>query len=230
MGYGPQLLAGTWETIKLAILSLIVAVILGLIAASAKLSKNRLARFFAALYTTLIRGIPDLVLLLLIFFSMQIYLNALTDTLRLPYIDIEPFSAGVLTLGFIYGAYFTETFRGAFMAIPAGQAEAAMAYGFTRWQVFSRIQFPQMMRHAIPGLGNNWQVLLKATALVSLIGLNDLVKVAQNAGNVTFKVFLFISVTGLIYLALTTVSNAVLYLLEKRYSVGVKRAELWARS
>lgn len=226
MGYGPQLLAGTWETIKLAILSLIVAVILGLIAASAKLSKNRLARFFAALYTTLIRGIPDLVLLLLIFFSMQIYLNALTDALRLPYIDIEPFSAGVLTLGFIYGAYFTETFRGAFMAIPAGQAEAAMAYGFTRWQVFSRIQFPQMMRHAIPGLGNNWQVLLKATALVSLIGLNDLVKVAQNAGNVTFKVFLFISVTGLIYLALTTVSNAVLYLLEKRYSVGVKRAEL----
>ena len=226
MGYGPQLLAGTWETIKLAILSLIVAVILGLIAASAKLSKNRLARFFAALYTTLIRGIPDLVLLLLIFFSMQIYLNALTDALRLPYIDIEPFSAGVLTLGFIYGAYFTETFRGAFMAIPAGQAEAAMAYGFTRWQVFSRIQFPQMMRHAIPGLGNNWQVLLKATALVSLIGLNDLVKVAQNAGNVTFKVFLFISVTGLIYLALTTISNAVLYLLEKRYSVGVKRAEL----
>lgn len=226
MGYGPQLLAGTWETIKLAILSLIVAVILGLIAASAKLSKNRLARFFAALYTTLIRGIPDLVLLLLIFFSMQIYLNALTDALSLPYIDIEPFSAGVLTLGFIYGAYFTETFRGAFMAIPAGQAEAALAYGLTRWQIFSRIQFPQMMRHAIPGLGNNWQVLLKATALVSLIGLNDLVKVAQNAGNVTFKVFLFISVTGIIYLALTTVSNAVLYLLEKRYSVGVKRAEL----
>lgn len=83
-----------------------------------------------------------------------------------------------------------------------------------------------MMRHAIPGLGNNWQVLLKATALVSLIGLNDLVKVAQNAGNVTFKVFLFISITGLIYLALTTVSNGVLYLLEKRYSVGVKKAEL----
>lgn len=226
MGYGPQLLAGTWETIKLAILSLIVAVIIGLIAASAKLSKNRLARLIAAAYTTLIRGIPDLVLLLLIFFSMQIYLNELTDALGLPYIDIEPFSAGVLTLGFIYGAYFTETFRGAFMAIPTGQAEAALAYGFSRWQIFTRIQFPQMMRHAIPGLGNNWQVLLKATALVSLIGLNDLVKVAQNAGNVTFKVFLFISITALIYLALTTISNAVLYLLEKRYSVGVKRAEL----
>lgn len=226
MGYGPQILAGTWETIKLAVLSLLVAVVLGLIAATAKLSKNRLARILAASYTTLIRGIPDLVLLLLIFFSMQIYLNELTEALHLPYLDIEPFSAGVLTLGFIYGAYFTETFRGAFMAVPNGQAEAAVSYGFSSWQVFSRIQFPQMMRHAIPGLGNNWQVLLKATALVSLIGLNDLVKVAQNAGNVTFKVFLFISITGLIYLALTTVSNGVLYLLEKRYYVGVRQAEL----
>lgn len=226
MGYGPQLLAGTWETIKLAVLSLIVAVLLGLIAASAKLSANRLARLVAAVYTTLIRGIPDLVLLLLIFFSLQIYLNEITDALHLPYIDIEPFSAGVLTLGFIYGAYFTETFRGAFMAVPKGQSEAAVAYGFTRWQVFSRVQFPQMMRHALPGLGNNWQVLLKATALVSLIGLNDLVKVSQNAGNVTFRVLLFISITGLIYLALTTVSNGVLYALDKRYSVGVKRAEL----
>ena len=226
MGYGPQLLAGTWETIKLAVLSLIVAVLLGLIAASAKLSANRLARLVAAVYTTLIRGIPDLVLLLLIFFSLQIYLNEITDALHLPYIDIEPFSAGVLTLGFIYGAYFTETFRGAFMAVPKGQSEAAVAYGFNRWQVFSRVQFPQMMRHALPGLGNNWQVLLKATALVSLIGLNDLVKVSQNAGNVTFRVLLFISITGLIYLALTTVSNGVLYALDKRYSVGVKRAEL----
>lgn len=226
MGYGPQLLAGTWETIKLAVLSLIVALILGLVAASAKLSKNSLVRFFAASYTTLIRGVPDLVLLLLIFFSMQIYLNAFTDALHLPYIDIEPFTAGVLTLGFIYGAYFTETFRGAFMAVPKGQAEAGIAYGFSRWQVFSRIQFPQMMRHAIPGLGNNWQVLLKATALVSLIGLNDLVKVAQNAGNVTFKVFLFISITGLIYLALTAFSNGILALLEKRYSVGIKKVDL----
>lgn len=226
MGYGPQILAGTWETIKLALLSLLVAVVLGLIAATAKLSKNSLARLLGATYTTLIRGIPDLVLLLLIFFSMQIYLNELTEALNLSYIDIEPFSAGVLTLGFIYGAYFTETFRGAFMAIPHGQAEAAVAYGFSSWQVFSRIQFPQMMRHALPGLGNNWQVLLKATALVSLIGLNDVVKVAQNAGNVTFKVFLFISITAFIYLALTTVSNGILYLLERRYSVGVKQAEL----
>lgn len=225
-GYGPLLLAGTWVTIQLALLSLLVALLLGLLGAWAKLSTSWTARVLATAYTTLIRGVPDLVLMLLIFFSLQIYLNTLTDLLGLNYIDIDPFGAGVLTLGFIYGAYFAETFRGAFMAVPYGQLEAATAYGMREFQVFRRVLFPQMMRHALPGIGNNWQVLLKSTALVSLIGLSDLVKVAQDAGNVTFRVFLFISLTGLIYLALTTVSNGVLYWLDKRYSVGVREISL----
>ncbi len=225
-GYGPLLLAGTWVTVKLALLSLAVAVGLGLLGAWAKLSPSRGARFAGGAYTTLIRGVPDLVLMLMIFFSVQIGLNDLTDLLGLDPIDIDPFSAGVLTLGFIYGAYFTETFRGAFMAVPRGQLESASAYGMRESQVFRRILFPQMMRHALPGIGNNWQVLLKSTALVSLIGLADLVKVAQDAGNVSFRVFLFISVTGLIYLALTTLSNGILYCLDRRYSAGVRELRL----
>jgi histidine transport system permease protein len=104
--------------------------------------------------------------------------------------------------------------------------DSGTAYGMREFQVFRRILFPQMMRHALPGVGNNWQVLLKSTALVSLIGLTDLVKVSQDAGNVTFKVFLFISLTGLIYLALTTVSNFILYGLYRRYSVGVREVVL----
>jgi histidine transport system permease protein len=164
--------------------------------------------------------------MLLMFFSMQIWLNDLTDLLRVDPINIDPFGAGVATLGFIYGAYFAETFRGAFMAVPQGHIEAAIAYGLREDQIFRRILFPQMMRHALPGIGNNWQVLLKSTALVSLIGLSDLVKVAQDAGNVTFQVFLFISITGLIYLGLTTISNGVLYYLAKRYSVGVREVLL----
>ncbi len=225
-GYGPLLLAGTWVTVKLALLSLAVAVALGLLGAWAKLSDSWSARLLATAYTTLIRGVPDLVLMLLIFFSMQIYLNDLTDLVGLEPINIDPFGAGVLTLGFIYGAYFAETFRGAFMAVPHGQLEAATAYGMREFQVFRRVLFPQMMRHALPGIGNNWQVLLKSTALVSLIGLSDLVKVALDAGNVTFRVFLFISLTGLIYLFLTTLSNGVLYYLDKRYSVGVREIQL----
>ncbi|HEX7385707.1 MAG TPA: ABC transporter permease [Castellaniella sp.] len=225
-GYGPLLLAGTWVTIQLALLSLVVAVGLGLLGAWAKLSGLRLARWLATAYTTLIRGVPDLVLMLLIFFSMQIYLNDITDWLGLDSINIDPFAAGVVTLGFIYGAYFAETFRGAFMAVPHGQLESATAYGMREFQVFRRVLFPQMMRHALPGIGNNWQVLLKSTALVSLIGLTDVVKVAQDAGNVTFRVFLFISLTGIIYLVLTTVSNVVLYWLYKRYTVGVREVAL----
>ena len=231
-GYGPQLLAGTATTVELSVLSLLLSFVLGLAGASAKLSKSRIARGIATLYTTIIRGVPDLVLMLLIFYSLQIWINDGTDWLnniQSRYdveISLDPFTSGVITLGFIYGAYFTETFRGAFMAVPRGQLEAARALGMRPALVFRRILFPQMMRFALPGLANNWQVILKATALVSLIGLTDVIKAAQNAGNGTFRVFFFVSVAGLVYLILTTISNGVLLLLERRYAIGVRRAAL----
>ncbi|MBV8626700.1 MAG: ABC transporter permease subunit, partial [Paraburkholderia sp.] len=170
-GFGPLLLAGTWETIKLAVLSLGAAFLLGLAGAAAKLSPNRALSRIGTMYTTLIRAVPDLVLMLLLFYSLQIWLNDATDMMGMDQIDIDPFVAGVITLGFIYGAYFTETFRGAFLAVPRGQIEAGFAYGMSSTRVFTRILFPQMMRFALPGIGNNWQVLVKATALVSIIGL-----------------------------------------------------------
>ena len=249
MGYGPQILAGTWETIKLAVLSVTVSVVLGLVAASCKVfPTSRVLRSIATLYTTIIRGIPDLVLLMLVFFTLQEFINTITDHLTelselmldssltwlhpaaswvdIGYVDLSAFTTGVITLGFIYGAYFAETFRGAFLAVPAGQLEAAKAYGMKPWSSFRRVLFPQMLRHALPGLGNNWQVLLKATALVSLVGLNDMVKVAQNAGAVTHHPFTFMVTVGVIYLALTTLSNGVLYALHRRYGVGVARPQL----
>lgn len=98
--------------------------------------------------------------MLLIFYGLQIALNTVTEAMGVGQIDIDPMVAGIITLGFIYGAYFTETFRGAFMAVPKGHIEAARAFGFTRGQVFRRIMFPAMMRYALPGIGNNWQVIL----------------------------------------------------------------------
>ena len=225
-GFGPLILQGTWVTIQQAILSLIVSFIIGLIGAAAKLSRNRLASGCATVYTTIIRGIPDLVLMLLIFYTMQLWLNDFTEWLEWDQIDIEPFSAGAVTLGFIYGAYYTETLRGAFLAVPKGQIEAAFAYGMTSWQVFRRVLFPQMMRFALPGIANNWQVTLKATALVSIIGLSDVVKAAQLAGKTTYRFFFFTLVAAAIYLLLTTFSNLVLMWLEKRYSAGVRAGEL----
>ncbi|NLY65090.1 MAG: ABC transporter permease [Alcaligenaceae bacterium] len=225
-GYGSQIVAGTWETIKLALLSLLVAFMLGLIGASAKLFGNFLLKGVAQAYTTLVRSVPDLVLMLLIFFSIQMGLNSITDALGLPVFEIDPFLAGVLTIGFIYGAYFAETLRGAFLAVPKGQLEAGKAFGMSNWQVFGRILFPQMMRFALPGIGNNWLVLLKATALVSIIGLSDLVQVTQTAGRSTNSMFLFICVAAVIYLAMTTLSSLVLWWLERKYSAGVREAQL----
>ncbi|NUG21653.1 ABC transporter permease [Acinetobacter lactucae] len=225
-GYGPLLLSGTWMTLQLALLSLLLSVIIGLIGVSSKLSNIKILRYIATAYTTLIRSVPDLVIMLLLFYSLQLGLNQITEALQMNQIDINPFVAGVITLAFIYGAYFTETFRGAFQSVPKGQIEAAMAYGMTPWQVFHRVLFPQMMRFALPGIGNNWQVLIKATALVSIIGLTDIVKITQDAGRSTMQLFFFSIVAAAIYLAITTVSNLILIWLERRYSAGVRKGQL----
>ncbi len=170
-GYSQLIFEGALVTLELALSSVLLAVVIGLIGAGGKLSHNPFISGLFGAYTTLIRGVPDLVLMLLIFYGLQIALNNITTLLGFSQIDIDPLGAGIITLGFIYGAYFTETFRGAFLAVPKGQIEAATAYGFSGAQIFRRILFPQMMRFALPGIGNNWQVILKATALVSIIGL-----------------------------------------------------------
>lgn len=225
-GYSQLILNGALVTLELAVSSVLLAVVIGLIGASAKLSRSSVLATIFEGYTTLIRGVPDLVLMLLIFYGLQMMLNQLTDLLGWSQFNIDPLVAGVITLGFIYGAYFTETFRGAFMAVPKGQIEAATSLGFSNSKIFRRILFPAMMRYALPGIGNNWQVILKATALVSLLGLDDLVKATQIAGKGTWQPFYFAIVAGVIYLLFTTLSNGVLLLLEKRYSAGVRRAEL----
>lgn len=225
-GYSQLILNGALVTLELAVSSVLLAVAIGLLGATAKLSRSSVLATIFEGYTTLIRGVPDLVLMLLIFYGLQMVLNQITDLLGWSQFNIDPLVAGVITLGFIYGAYFTETFRGAFMAVPKGQIEAATSMGFSASKIFRRILFPAMMRYALPGIGNNWQVILKATALVSLLGLDDLVKATQIAGKGTWQPFYFAIVAGAIYLLFTTVSNGVLLMLEKRYSAGVRRAEL----
>lgn len=221
-GFGPLLAQGTWMTLKLAMLSLLLSLALGLLGATGKLSKVRVLRVPATMYTTLIRSVPDLVLILLIFYSLQLWLNDLTELMGWDYLEIDPFNAGVITLGFIYGAYFTENFRGAILSVPAGQLEAATAYGLSKAQRFRLVLFPQLMRFALPGLGNNWLVLLKSTALVSIIGLSDLVKAAQNAGKTTNNTLYFLILAALVYLVITTLSNQVFKRLERRYNIGIK--------
>jgi His/Glu/Gln/Arg/opine family amino acid ABC transporter permease subunit len=224
-GYLPAILEGLASTLLVAACSLAVACVFGLVGAVAKLSASRTARVVADVYTTLIRGLPELVLMLFIFYGGQILLNHIAESQGWGYIDVPPFAAGVLTIGFIFGAYLTETFRGAILAIPKGQIEAAAAYGLPRAKVIGRIVLPQMVRHAIPGFSNNWLVMVKATALVSIIGLDDMVHRANLASAATREPFTFYAAIALIYLAVTTVSIIVLSRVEKRFSLGVRRVE-----
>ncbi len=224
-GYLPALLEGLGLTLRVSALSLAIACVFGMLGASAKLSTSRAARWSAQVYTTLIRGMPELVLMLLLFYGGQIAINRLAEMQGWDYIDIPAFTAGVLTIGFIFGAYLTETFRGAILAIPKGQAEAAKAYALPRWKVLLRIVLPQMVRHAIPGFANNWLIMLKASALVSIIGLDDMVHRAGLAAASTRSPFTFYVAVALIYLTLTSISIFVLARIEARFSMGVRKAQ-----
>ena len=226
-GYLPSILEGALMTLSVAICSLLIAVVLGLQGAAMKLSKSPVARSLATVYTTVIRGVPDLILMLLIFYGGQTAVNYLAPKLGYnDFIDINPFVAGVLTIGFIFGAYLTETFRGALMAISPGQREAGLAYGMSTMQIFFRITFPQMLRFALPGFSNNWLVLIKSTALVSVIGLTDMMQKAGQAAGATREPFTFYVAVAVLYLAFTSISIAALNRLEKRVNRGVRAVKL----
>ncbi|MBF2760844.1 MAG: ABC transporter permease subunit [Ectothiorhodospiraceae bacterium AqS1] len=234
----PYILEGMLLTLVLAALSLLLAVALGLVAAGARLSSLAPARTAAWLYTTIIRGIPDIVLMFIFFFGGQLLLNEigyrlseLESAWRLPfnpgwdYIEISEFTAGVLTIGIIFGAYMAETFRGAILSVSIGEIEAGHAFGMSKGQVFRRITLPASVRHALPGFGNNWMVLVKTTALVSVIGLEDMVFRATQAGGTTREPFLFYLAVALLYLMITLLSESGLRRIESRFSLGVRSAQ-----
>ncbi len=222
--YRQILIEGTGVTISLAVLSLLLSVALGLLGALAKLSPSMALRRCGNFYTTFVRSVPDLVLMMLIFFGGQVLVSTLGRVTGLwGYVEVNQFAAGVATLGFIFGAYMAETFRGAILAIPRGQIEAAISVGMTPTQVFRIVTWPQMVRFALPSFTNNWLVLVKSTALVSVIGLHDLVWNAFSAGRSTHKVFSFMIAVLVIYLAITAVSDLILRWVDRRYSVGVRR-------
>ncbi|MEL6480768.1 MAG: ABC transporter permease subunit [Pseudomonadota bacterium] len=218
--YAPLLAQGTGVTVALAILSLVLATALGALGAAAKLSGKRRFGWPAAGYTTLVRGVPDLVLILLIYFGGQRLVNVAGNALGVDYIEVSKFGAGVFAIGFIYGAYLTETFRGAYQSIPKGQAEAARALGISRFATLRQIVLPQLMRLALSGYANVWMVLVKSTAVVSVIGLADLVGLADKAGKSTRQQFWFYLAVLLVYLTITIISEQVLGRAEKRLNRG----------
>jgi len=220
LDYAPLLAEGALVTISLALLSLALATLLGVAGAAAKLARGIAWGWLAGAYTTIVRGVPDLVLILLVYFAGQRLVNEIVAGLGWGYVEVSAFWAGVLAIGVIYGAYLTETFRGAYAAVPRGQGDAARAIGLSPLQTLLLVTGPQVVRHALPGYGNVWLVLVKSTAVVSVIGLQDLVNVADKAGKAVREPFLFFLVVIGVYLAITAASGWLFARLEVRANRG----------
>jgi His/Glu/Gln/Arg/opine family amino acid ABC transporter permease subunit len=217
-GYGWMLWDGVQVTLAVGFCALAVALAFGLLGACGKLSGSRGVRVVAETYTTVIRGVPELILILVIYYGVPTLIQDVAASFGYDiFVDFNSFLAGFLTLGFIYGAFATEIFRGAYLAVPRGQIEAAYAIGMDRGLMARRILLPQMWRFALPGLGNVWMVLIKSTALISVIQLPELLRNADIAARAVRLPFTFFFAASLIYLGITIVSMAV-----------QQRAEAWA--
>lgn len=225
-GFGPALAAGTWMTLKLSLAAVGVGLLLGLLGAIARTSASPFLRLLGGTYTTLVRGVPETLWVLMIYYGTVSGLNAIGAPLGYPDLALSPFAAGTLALGLCFGAYATEVFRGALLAIPRGQREAGLALGLSAPRIFWRLILPQLWRTALPGLGNLYMILLKDTALVSLISLEELMRKAGVAANATREPFTFYMSAAAIYLGLTALTMLALHWLEKRTGRGFARNEL----
>jgi len=217
-GYGWMLWDGVQITVAVAICAMALALALGLVGTTGKLAHSKVARTAADIYTTVIRGVPELLLILIVYYGVPTLIQDTAEKFGYDIIiDINPFIAGSITIGFIYGAFATEVFRGAYLAVPRGQLEAAHAIGMSRLLVARRVLLPQMWRFALPGLGNVWIVLIKATSLISVIQLPELLRNADIAARAVRLPFTFYFAASLLYLAITVVSM-----------LGQQRLEAWA--
>ena len=206
-GYGWLLWEGVQLTVMVSVVLMAGAVIVGLLAALVKLGRSRSRALLAEAYTTIVRGVPELVLLLLVYYGAPTLVQDVAASLGYSFvIAINPFAAGIATITFIYGAFACEVFRGAYLNVPAGQHEAAAVLGLNRTATLRLIILPQVFRYALPGLGNVWMVLVKATALISIIQLPELMRNADVAARATRMPFTFFLAACLLYLAITLAS------------------------
>jgi len=207
-------------TLLVSAVSLVFGIVVGFLGAGAKLSRWRALRLLADVYTTVIRGIPELIIILLLYFGGTVTLTSLAGR----YVEVNGFAAGVFALSIVFGAYATEVLRGAVLAIPRGQTEAARALGMRRAAVFWTILLPQLWRFALPGIGNLWLVLLKDSALISVVGLEELLRKTAITAGATREPFTFYFAAAMIYLGFTVVSSSVLHWAERRAARGLQGA------
>ena len=217
-GWGDEMLRASLMTLAVSLSSMALGLVLGSIGAAAKLSDLLAARAIAGFYTTVVRGVPELLVIYLLFFGGSGAVMFVAGMFGYHgYIELNAFTIGMVAVGVVSGAYSTEVIRGAVLSVPRGEIEAAKAIGMRRMLIFRRIMAPQVARFALPGLGNVWQLTLKDTALISVTGLVEIMRQAHVAAGSTRQPFTFYVVAAILYLILTTFST-----------YGFQKAEAWA--
>ncbi|MBN9134880.1 ABC transporter permease [Phyllobacterium sp.] len=217
-GWGGNLLRGLANSLQIAVGAFGMGLLIGTVGAYGKLYGGPLVRDIAAIYTTIVRAVPELVLILLLYYAGTDMINRVLESLGYQRVDISGLVAGIVVLGFVQGAYATEVLRGAIKAIPQGEIEAARAYGMSPTLMMRRITLPAMLPHALPGLANLWLISTKDTALLAVVGFSELTLVTRQAAGTTKAYFLFFIAAGILYLAITLFSNVIL-----------AKVEQWAR-
>lgn len=208
-GWGDELAKAAFVTVSIALCSYVLGIVLGSMFAAAKLSRFRVLRVFGDIYTTVVRGVPELLIIFLVFFGGGTLLRYFARALfgLEGYMEPSMFLIGVLCIGVSAGAYATEVIRAAIVAIPRGQVEASMAIGMKPLMRLYRIVIPQAARFALPGLGNVWQFTLKDTSLVSVIGLVEIMRTAAVGAGSTREPFIFYITAFSIFLCISSISN-----------------------
>ena len=222
-GYGDELLWGALMSVSIALLAYAMGLMIGIAGALGKLNGSSLTRSLLGGYTTLVRAVPELILILILYYAGTATLNQILEQGGLEAIRINGFAAAVLVLGFVQGAYATEVLRAAIQAIPVGQIEAAKAFGMSPWLIFRRVTIPSMLPFAIPGMANLWLIVTKDTALIAIVGYTELALATRQAAGNTKLYFTFFLAAGLIYLIITLVSQKGFAMLERRVRVGQRK-------
>ena len=219
-GWGWNLVRGLASTVQIALGAFALGLAIGLLGALGKLHGSSPVRWLLEIYTTLIRAVPELVLILLLYYAGTQLINDVLAAFGRRPIDISGLVAGIAVLGIVQGAYATEVIRGAMRSVPRGQLEAAAAFGMRPSQVLRRITIPAMIPFALPGLANLWLIVLKDTALLAVVGFTELAMTTRQAAGSTRAYFMFFLVAALIYLCLTLLSNVLFRALERRARRG----------
>ncbi|MQQ08463.1 ABC transporter permease subunit [Epibacterium sp. SM1979] len=220
-GWGGALLNGFVKSIQLAAGGYAIGILIGILGASAKLYGNRVVKDLAEIYTMVIRAVPELVLMLVFYYAGTDLMNTVLKAMGYDGFDVNGLLAGILVIGLVQGGYTTEVIRGAILAVPPGQIEAAAAFGMSPGKVMRRVTLPAMTPHALPGMANLWMIATKDTALLAVIGFSELTLVTKQAAAATREYFMFFIAAGILYLILTLGSNVILRRFERHARRGM---------